>query len=51
MKTFSSALHVLRKAFLPRAQTLSLSGCLCIERKGVLVCCTPGAPIVRLPTH
>jgi hypothetical protein len=56
MKTFSSALHVLRTALhlsrdLPRARFLSLSSFLCIERKGALVCCIPGAPIVRLPTH
>lgn len=51
MKTFSSALHVLRSALhLPRACFPSLSGFLCVERKGALVCCIPGAPIVRLPT-
>ncbi|KAA5845484.1 hypothetical protein F2A37_12240 [Pseudomonas chlororaphis] len=60
MKTFSSALHLLRRAFLRRRplsrQTprhppvfQSLVRLLCVERKGALVCCMPGAPIVRLP--
>ncbi|WP_246882143.1 hypothetical protein [Pseudomonas chlororaphis] len=60
MKTFSSALHLLRHALLRRRplsrQTprhtpvfQSLVRLLCVERKGALVCCMPGAPIVRLP--
>ncbi|AZC62969.1 MULTISPECIES: hypothetical protein [Pseudomonas] len=60
MKTFSSALHLLRRAFLrrrplsrqtsrPAAIVQSLVRLLCVERKGALVCCMPGAPIVRLP--
>jgi hypothetical protein len=56
MKTFNSALHALRSALylsrdLPRASFHSISHLLCVERKGALVCCIPGAPIVRLPTH
>jgi hypothetical protein len=60
MKTFSTALRVLRTAFylpreLPRGPhlsiALSLSRLLCVERKGALVCCIPGAPIVRLPAQ
>lgn len=50
MKTFSSALRVSPSALL-RASFLSLSRFLCVERRGALVCCIPGAPIVRLPTH
>ncbi|WP_092304662.1 hypothetical protein [Pseudomonas sp. NFIX28] len=64
MKTFSSVLHLLRRAPSRRhplssrtpRQTLrlapvfqSLVRLLCVERKGALVCCMPGAPIVRLP--
>ncbi|MFL7962530.1 hypothetical protein SAMN03159443_05007 [Pseudomonas sp. NFACC15-1] len=48
MKTFSrSAFH------LPRLLRLSavfpLFESLCIQRNGAVVCCMPGAPIVRLP--
>ncbi|PXX71990.1 hypothetical protein SAMN05660489_02584 [Pseudomonas sp. LAMO17WK12:I10] len=64
MKTFSSVVHLLRRA-LPRRHPLSsrtprqtprhafvvqsLVRLLCVERKGALVCRMPGAPIVRLP--
>jgi hypothetical protein len=60
MKTFSTALRVLRTAFHPHRDLLrgphlsiplSLSRLLCVERKGALVCCIPGAPIVRLPVQ
>jgi hypothetical protein len=56
MKTFNTALHVSRSALhlardLSRASFHSISHLLCVERKGALVCCIPGAPIVRLPTH
>lgn len=56
MKTFNAALHVLRSAThlfrdLPRASFQFLPRLLCVERKGALVCCMPGAPIVRLPSH
>jgi len=45
MKTFSrSAFKLLRlSAILPLFESL------CIQRKGAVVCCMPGAPIVRLP--
>lgn len=48
MKTFNrSAFHLplpLRlSAILPFFESL------CIQRKGAMVCCMPGAPIVRLP--
>jgi len=56
MKTFTSALHALRSTQyllrdLSRISFHSFSRLLCIERKGALVCCIPGAPIVRLPAH
>jgi hypothetical protein len=56
MKTFNAASHVLRSAShlfrdLPRASFQSFSRLLCVERNGALVCCIPGAPIVRLPRH
>ncbi|MHC8332668.1 hypothetical protein [Pseudomonas sp. LB3P25] len=60
MKTFNAALHVLRSAShlfrdLPRVSFLFFTGSiprlLCVERNGALVCCIPGAPIVRLPRH
>ncbi|WP_186828383.1 hypothetical protein [Pseudomonas chlororaphis] len=53
MNTFSSVLPLLR--LLPRPTSRqasifpSLVRLLCVERKGALVCCMPGAPIVRLP--
>ncbi|MEB0045943.1 MULTISPECIES: hypothetical protein [unclassified Pseudomonas] len=34
---------------LPRASFLFVTRLLCVERNGALVCCIPGAPIVRLP--
>ncbi|UVL81936.1 hypothetical protein LOY35_17045 [Pseudomonas sp. B21-028] len=48
MKTFSrSAFHLSR---LPRlSATLPLFESLGIRRNGAVVCCMPGAPIVRLP--
>ncbi|MBK5540701.1 hypothetical protein JFV28_14875 [Pseudomonas sp. TH05] len=65
MKTSNSASHVLPSTSqprsshvpsdpeLPRAVHLSVFqyffGLLCIEHNGALVCCIPGAPIVRLP--
>jgi hypothetical protein len=56
MKTFNFALHALRPALhlsrdLPRVSFHSVSRLLCVERKGALVCCIPGAPIVRLPAY
>lgn len=60
MKTFSTALralpvalHLFRDLFRGshRSMPLSLSRLLCVERKGALVCCIAGAPIVRLPTQ
>ncbi|MCS3417562.1 hypothetical protein P0D91_07355 [Pseudomonas sp. CBSPBW29] len=56
MKIFNAVLRVLRPALkprgLPRARPFyfSLLNVLCVESKGSLVCCIPGAPIVRLPT-
>lgn len=51
MKIFNAVLHTLRSACAPRALPLyfSLFNVLCVEREGDLVCCIPGAPIVRLP--
>ncbi|MGF6331317.1 hypothetical protein ABH909_004195 [Pseudomonas sp. BS3782 TE3695] len=56
MKTFNSALQALRSALhlscdLPRVSFHSFFRLLCVERNGALVCCIPGAPIVRLPAH
>jgi hypothetical protein len=56
MKTFNPALHALRSALhlsrdLPRVSFHSFFRLLCVERNGALVCCIPGAPIVRLPAH
>ncbi|MGE7957329.1 hypothetical protein ACQKQA_12190 [Pseudomonas sp. NPDC089530] len=60
MKTSSSILHLPRRALM-RSPALSrqtpwlapvlqsLVRLLCVERRGALVCCVPGAPIVRLP--
>ncbi len=56
MKIFNAALRVLHSAFpprdVPRARPLYFSflNVLCVESKGALVCCIPGAPIVRLPS-
>ncbi|PMU98411.1 hypothetical protein C1X82_34575 [Pseudomonas sp. GP01-A11] len=56
MKIFNAVLRVLRPALqprgLPRARPFYfyLLNVLCVESKGSLVCCIPGAPIVRLPT-
>jgi len=48
MKTFNrSAFHL--PLSLRLSAFLSLFESLCIQRKGALVCCMPGAPIVRLP--
>ncbi|MCP1488892.1 hypothetical protein J3D48_005205 [Pseudomonas fluorescens] len=56
MKTFNAAsplsrlaLHLFRD--LPRASLHFFVRLLCVERNGALVCCIPGAPIVRLPVH
>ncbi|MGY2166979.1 hypothetical protein [Pseudomonas gingeri] len=58
MKTFTPALRVSCASLhpqrdLPRARIpvflLSIFKLLCVERKGVVVCCIGGAPIVRLP--
>ncbi|NWA02144.1 hypothetical protein [Pseudomonas gingeri] len=59
MKTFTPALRVSPASphpqrDLPRARIpvliLSIFKLLCVERKGAVVCCIGGAPIVRLPT-
>lgn len=48
MKTFNrSAFHL--PPSLRLSALLSLFESLCIQRKGTLVCCMPGAPIVCLP--
>ncbi|MGC5700972.1 hypothetical protein J4P02_12300 [Pseudomonas sp. NFXW11] len=62
MKTFTSALQAVRSKFrrhgaptgvAPRpsrsAVLLTCLGFLSEERNGSLLCCVPGAPIVRLP--
>jgi len=54
MKTFNSALQVLRCALhrlrnRRSAMFLSFFRLLCVERRGILLCCIPGAPPVRLP--
>lgn len=58
MKIFNAVLRVLRPRLtpppaprdLPRARPFYFSflNVLCVENKGALVCCIPGAPIVRL---
>ncbi|MGE1155130.1 hypothetical protein F0170_22125 [Pseudomonas sp. MAFF 730085] len=56
MKIFNAVLRVLRPAQaprgLPRARPFYFSflNVLCVENQGALVCCIPGAPIVRLPS-
>jgi hypothetical protein len=48
MKTFTrSAFHL--PPSLRLSAILPLFESLCIQRKGAVVCCMPGAPIVRLP--
>ncbi|CAH0234659.1 MULTISPECIES: hypothetical protein [Pseudomonas] len=48
MKTFSrSAFHL--PHLLRLSAVLPLFESLCIQRKGAVVCCMPGAPIVPLP--
>ncbi|MCF5725220.1 hypothetical protein [Pseudomonas syringae] len=59
MKIFNAVLRVLRPSLtspsapraLPRARPFYFSflNVLCVENKGALVCCIPGAPVVRLP--
>ncbi|MBN0976651.1 MULTISPECIES: hypothetical protein [Pseudomonas] len=51
MKIFNAVLRVLRTAFPPRTRPFYFSflNVLCVESKGALVCCIPGAPVVRLP--
>jgi len=57
MKIFNAVLRVLRPAHtsrgLPRARPFYFSflNVLCGENQGALVCCIPGAPVVRLPTE
>ena len=58
MKIFNAVLRVLRLApktaprGLPRARPFYFSflNVLCVENNGAVVCCIPGAPIVRLAT-
>ena len=56
MKIFNAVLQIFRLAStprtLPRARPFYFSflNVLCVENKGALVCCIPGAPIVRLST-
>lgn len=57
MKIFNAVLRVLRPAQaprdLPRARPFYFSflNVLCVENQGALVCCIPGAPLVRVPTE
>lgn len=50
MKIFNAVLRVLRPAQGPHARPFyfSLLNVLCVENQGALVCCIPGAPVVRL---
>ncbi|HCT04325.1 MULTISPECIES: hypothetical protein [unclassified Pseudomonas] len=56
MKIFNAVLRVLRPAHtprgLPRARPFYFSflNVLIVENKDALVCCIPGAPVVRLPS-
>ncbi len=56
MKIVNAVLRVLRPAHtprgLPRARPFYFSflNVLCVENQGALVCCIPGAPVVRLPS-
>ncbi|WP_167498004.1 hypothetical protein [Pseudomonas nabeulensis] len=51
MKIFNAVLRVLRPAQTRRTRPFYFSflNVLCVENKGALVCCIPGAPVVRLP--
>jgi hypothetical protein len=51
MKIFNAVLRVLRPLSAPRARPFYFSflNVLCVENNDALVCCIPGAPIVRLP--
>jgi len=62
MKTFNCVVHAVRSLLrLPPAPSaaaprpsrsaifLTCLGFLCVERNGALLCCVPGAPVVRLP--
>ncbi|CRM30314.1 hypothetical protein [Pseudomonas sp. 24 E 13] len=57
MKVFNAVLRVLRPAHtpcaLPRARPFYFSflNVLCVENQGALVCCIPGAPVVRVPAE
>ena len=57
MKIFNAVLRVLRPAHkprgLPRARPFYFSflNVLCVENNDALVCCIPGAPIIRLPAE
>ncbi|UOP09876.1 hypothetical protein [Pseudomonas palleroniana] len=57
MKIFNAVLRVLRPAFAsrvlprPRPFYFSFLNVLCVENQGALVCCIPGAPVVRLPAE
>ena len=56
MKIFNAVLRVLRPAQAPRALPrarpfyFSFLNVLIVENKDALVCCIPGAPVVRLPS-
>ncbi|PMV33384.1 hypothetical protein C1Y27_11190 [Pseudomonas sp. GW704-F2] len=56
MKIFNAVLRVLRPALAPRGLPrtrpcyFSFLNVLCVENQGALVCCIPGAPLVRLPS-
>lgn len=55
MKIVNAVLRVLRPAHAPRGLPrvrpfyFAFLNVLCVESKGALVCCIPGAPVVRLP--
>ncbi|SDT00192.1 hypothetical protein [Pseudomonas trivialis] len=53
MKIFNAVLRVLRPAHAPRARPFYFFflNMLCVENHGALVCCIPGAPVVRLPAE
>jgi len=57
MKIFNAVLRVFRPAQtprrLPRARPFYFSflNVLCVENQGALLCCIPGAPVVRVPAE